>query len=180
MWKRAVSVVRALTRRTQFEDSMTEEVRFHLEQYAADLRRAGVPEQEALRQARVAFGSLDVVMDDCRQARGLRLVDDLRRELAYAARVLRKTPGITITALATLALCLGANLTIFAAVQSILLRPLPFPTPDRLMLVFNTYPKAGVPDDGCSITNYYERRRSIAAFAALGAYRDGNGIIGEA
>ena len=180
MWKRAVSVVRALTRRTQFEDSMTEEVRFHLEQYAADLRRAGVPEQEALRQARVAFGSLDVVMDDCRQARGLRLVDDLRRELAYAARVLRKTPGITITALATLALCLGANLTIFAAVQSILLRPLPFPTSDRLMLVFNTYPKAGVPDDGCSITNYYERRGSIAAFAALGAYRDGNGIIGEA
>ncbi len=64
-------------------------------------------------------------------------------------------------------------------VQSILLRPLPFPAPDRLILVYNTYPKAGVPDDGCSITNYYERRGHIAAFASLGAYRDGSGIIGE-
>ena len=110
---------------------------------------------------------------------GSALFDDLRRELAYAARLLRKTPGITATALATLALCLGANLTIFAVVQSILLRPLPFPSPDRLVLVFNTYPRAGVPDDGCSITNYYERRGHIAAFASLGAYRDGSGIIGE-
>ena len=138
-----------------------------------------MPDAEAARQARLAFGNVENVREDCREARGLRVLDDLRREVAYAARLLRKTPGISATALATLALCLGANLTIFAVVQSILLRPLPFPAPDRLVLVFNTYPKAGVPDDGCSITNYYERRGRIAAFASLGAYRDGSGIIGE-
>jgi len=69
---------------------------------------------------------------------------------------MRKAPGFTATALATLALCLGANLAIFAVVDAILLRPLPFPDPDRLVRVFNTYPRAGVMDDGASVTNYYE------------------------
>ena len=86
------------------------------------------------------------------------------RELRYAARLLRKTPGFTATALVTLALCLGANLTIFAVVDSILLRPLPFPDAGRLVTVFNTYPKAGVDRDGSSLTNYYERRGRIPAF----------------
>ena len=166
-------------RRDRFEDDMREELRSHIAEYADELRRAGMPDDEADRQARLAFGNFDAVREGCREARGLRLLDNLRRELAYAARLLRKTPGISVTALATLAICLGANLTIFAVVQSILLRPLPFPAPDRLTLVYNTYPKAGVPDDGCSITNYYERRGHIAAFASLDAYRDGNGIIGE-
>jgi predicted permease len=61
----------------------------------------------------------------------------------------------------------------------VLLRPLPFPAPDRLVRVFNTYPRAGVPDDGCSVTNYYERRGNIAAFEAVAAYRDGTAIVGE-
>lgn len=179
MWNRLRSIVRAVTRREQFEDGMSEELRFHIDEYADELRRAGVPDAEARRQARLAFGNLDAVREDCRQARGLRALDQLRREVQYAIRLLRKTPAISATAIATLALCLGANLTIFAVVHSILLRPLPFPASDRLALVYNTYPKAGVPDDGCSITNYYERRGRIAAFTSIGAYRDGNGIIGE-
>jgi predicted permease len=169
MWKR----------RDRFEDEMSEELRLHIDEYADELRRTGMPDAEANRRARLAFGNFDTVREDCRQARGLRLLDNLRRELAYAGRLLRKTPGISATALATLAICLGANLTIFAIVQSILIRPLPFPAPDRLTLVFNTYPRAGVPDDGCSITNYYERRGRISAFASLAAYREGSGIIGE-
>jgi hypothetical protein len=80
-------------------------------------------------------------------------VDDSRYQLRYAVRAMRKTPGFTATALATLALCLGANLTIFAVVDSILLRPLPFPDADRLVRIFNTYPKAAVLDDGASVTN---------------------------
>ena len=176
MWTRpAVSA----PRRRAFEDDMGEELRSHIAEYADELRRAGMPDDEAARQARLAFGNFDAVREDCRESRGLRLLDDLRRELAYAVRLLRKTPGISVTALATLALCLGANLTIFAVVQ---LDPAPaaaVPGADRLVLVFNTYPKAGVPDDGCSITNYYERRGHIAAFSSLDAYRDGNGIIGE-
>src|SRR5262245_19364315 len=127
MWTRVQSLLRAIARRGQFEDGMSEELRFHIDEYTEELKRTGIPPEDAARQARLAFGSVDTIKGDCRQARGLRVVDDLRREVRYGLRLLRKTPGITATALSTLALCLGANLTIFAVVQSILLRPLPFP-----------------------------------------------------
>jgi predicted permease len=99
--------------------------------------------------------------------------------MRHAARLLCNAPRFTVTALVTLAVCLGANLTIFAVVDAILLRPLPFPEPDRLVTVFNTYPKAGVERDGSSITNYYERRGRIPAFASLSIYRYGTAIVGE-
>jgi predicted permease len=102
------------------------------------------------------------------------------QDLRFGARTLRKTPGFTATALATLALCIGANLTIFAVVDAVLLRPLPFPEADRVMLVYNTYPKAGVMNDGASFTNYYERRGRIAAFSKLASFREGASVIGEA
>jgi predicted permease len=100
--------------------------------------------------------------------------------LRFALRQLRKAPAFTLTALATVAICLGANLAIFAVIDSILLRPLPFPDADRLVTIYNTYPKAGVENDGSSVTNYYERRGNIAAFSSLSIYRDRSELVGEA
>ena len=100
-------------------------------------------------------------------------------DLRYAFRQLRKAPAFTLTALATVAICLGANLAIFAVIDSILLRPLPFPQSDRLVTIFNTYPKAGVERDGSSLTNYYERRGNIPAFSSLSIFRYGNEVVGE-
>ncbi len=177
--KRVRSLFRLLKSRGNFEAGMTEELRFHIEQYKDDLTRSGISPEEAARRARTELGSLVNVKEDCRDARGLHLFDELLRELRYAARLLRKTPGFTATALATLAVCIGANLTIFAVMASVLLRPLPFPAPDRLVTVFNTYPKAGVDRDGSSLTNYYERRGRIPAFAAVAIYRHGTAITGE-
>ena len=94
----------------------------------------------------------------------------MRDDLRFAFRQLGKAPAFTITALTTIAICLGANLAIFAVINSILLRPLPFPQSDRLVTIYNTYPKAGVENDGSSITNYYERRGNIPAFASLSMY----------
>src|SRR3984893_11292635 len=179
MLKRWRSLFRVLTRRRAFEDGMSEELRFHIEQYTDDLVRSGVSPEKAARLAQIELGSFTNVKRDCREAFGLHLVDEFRRELRYAARLLRKTPGFTVTALLTLAVCFGANLTIFAVMDSVLLRPLPFPEPARLMTVFNTYPKAGVDRDGSSLTNYYERRGHIPAFASLSIYSYGSEIIGE-
>jgi predicted permease len=179
MFKRWRSLFRALTRRRDFEDGMTEELRFHLDQYADDLVRSGMSREKAARQARLEFGSFDSVKENCRRERGLHLFDEFRRELSYAARLLRKTPGFTATALLTLAVCLGANLAIFAVIDSVLLRPLPFPDPSRLVTIYNTYPKAGVDRDGSSLTNYYERRGRIPALASLSTYSYGTEIVGE-
>jgi predicted permease len=98
--------------------------------------------------------------------------------LRHAFRQLSKTPGFTATALATLALCLGANLTIFAVVDAILVRSLPFPHPDRLVAVFNSYPGAGVERASASIPNYYDRRGAIQAFASLALQQDGSLVVG--
>jgi predicted permease len=171
--------LRALTGRRRFEESMAEELRFHVDAYVDDLVRSGLPREEATRRARLEFGSVDAVKNDCRQARGLQPFDELQHSIRYALRLMRRSPSFTITALATIAICLGANLAIFAVVDGVLLRPLPFPAADRLVRVFNTYPQAGVPDDGVSLTNYYERRGRIPAFSSLAIYKEGTAIVGE-
>ncbi|HEV2803533.1 MAG TPA: ABC transporter permease [Chthoniobacterales bacterium] len=99
--------------------------------------------------------------------------------IRYAFRQLRKAPGFTFTALATVAICVGANLAIFAVIDSILLRPLPFPNSDRLVTIYNTYPNAGVENDGSSFTNYYERRGNIPAFSSLSIYMERSEVVGE-
>src|SRR5207237_10720648 len=99
--------------------------------------------------------------------------------LRYALRQLHKAPAFTLTALATVAICLGANLAIFAVINSILLRPLPFPQSDRLVTIFNTYPKAGVERDGSSLTNYYERPGNRRACSSLSIFRAGSEVVGE-
>ncbi len=101
-------------------------------------------------------------------------------DLKYAVRMLVRSPGFTITALLTVAICLGANLAIFAVINSILLRPLPFPNSDRLVTIFNTYPKAGVENDGASVTNYFERRGNIPALSSLSIFLYRPEPVGEA
>ncbi len=100
-------------------------------------------------------------------------------DLRFALRQLRKAPAFTLTALATIAICLGANLAIFAVIDSVLLRPLPFPRAEQLVTIFNTYPKPGVENDGSSLTNYYERRGNIPAFSSLSIFRYGSEVVGE-
>ncbi len=100
-------------------------------------------------------------------------------DLRFAFRQLRKAPAFAVTALATVAICLGANLAIFAAIDAILLRPLPFPQPEQLVTIFNTYPKAGVENDGSSLPNYYERRGKVPAFSSLSIFRYDNEVVGE-
>ena len=100
--------------------------------------------------------------------------------LRHAFRQLCRTPGFTVTAVATLAVCLGANFAIFAVVDAILVRPLPFPQSDRLAAVFNAYPGAGVERSGASLPNYFDRREGIKAFSSVSIYRDDSVIVGAA
>ena len=98
--------------------------------------------------------------------------------LRFASRKLIKTPGFAATALITLALCLGANLTIYAVVDAILVRSLPFREADRLVTAFNSYPGAGVDRASASLPNYYDRKVAIKAFSSLAIIQEGSAIIG--
>ena len=99
--------------------------------------------------------------------------------MIFAFRQLRKSPGFTLAAIATLALCLGANLVIFSAVNAILLRPLPFPEPERLVHLANAYPGANVERSAASIANYFERRGQIPALASIANIQEWSVIVGD-
>jgi predicted permease len=99
--------------------------------------------------------------------------------IRIALRTLLKTPGFTATVLATLALCLAANVTIFAVVDAVVIRSLPFPKSEELVTAFNAYPGAGVPRAQTSITNFYDRKRSMKSFALMAIFQDSANTVGE-
>jgi predicted permease len=92
----------------------------------------------------------------------------------YALRSLLKAPGFTLIAVATLALCIGANSAIFSVVHAILLKPYPWPDSDRLVYVYNSYPLMGLPNAGVSIPDYLDRRTGVSGFADAAMFTNTN------
>ena len=175
--RRLRSWLRANLRRARMDSEMDAELRFHLEAYAADLMRNGVSRQQALRRARLEFGGVDKTKEECREARGLRFIETLMRDLHYSMRALRKSPGFTTVAVLTLALGIGANTTIFSAVDALMLRPLPFPASNELVRIysmqqgmFNTF---GNPDGPSApdVRDFAERSHSFQGIVVYDTWR---------
>ena len=126
---RARSWFRSIFHARQLHREMDDEIRFHLESYIEDLVRQGMSLAEATRHARIEFGSVDAHKEEMRRSLGLRLWDELRADLRYGLRMLRKAPGFTIIAILSLTLGIGANTAIFTSAKHILIDRLNVPRP---------------------------------------------------
>ncbi len=170
--------IRNLFRREKLDAEMTEEMRLHVELQTERNVAAGMSPQDARYAALRQFGNVASVQERAREGRGWVWLEMFGKDARFALRRLLRTPAFTITALATLALCIGANTAIFAVVDALVLRPLPFPEPARLMTVINSYPGAGNPRGGPSIPNYFERREAITAFAHVALINPVGAVVG--
>jgi predicted permease len=137
---RVSALWRSCLQRRRMNQELDEELRFHLEQQVRANLAAGMAAEQAQRQARLVFGGLESVKDDCRDQWSSRLLDSTARDLRYAVRGFRRNPVFTLAVLCTLALGIGATTAVFSVVDRILFRPLPYGRADRLVSVGITAP----------------------------------------
>ena len=168
-----------LLHRDDYERGLDEELRFHLELDAAQhahASRGSLSSREAEFAARRRFGNVSYHKEEVRQMTGLGFMDMLRQDIRFAMRTFRRTIPFTLIAVLTLAIGIGANTAIFSAVDAMLLRPLPFPEPDRLMKVSLTVPQRGsdpARDDVVwSVPKFFVFRDAQQSFAMVSLWTD--------
>lgn len=163
-----------LFRKRKFERELDDELRSYVELQTAEKVRGGMPLEDALRQARRELGGMEQVKESVRDVRPGLFIETLLQDLRYAVRTLRRNRAFALVAILTLTLGIGANTTIFTVVDGVLLKPLPYPEPNRLVSIWERSRS-----DGEQITvapsNFYdwrEQNRSFSSMAAIDPYPD--------
>jgi predicted permease len=166
--------LRSLLRRQRVETELDDELRFHFEQQVEKLVLSGLTRPEALRRARLFFGGMDQVKEECRDAQGVQLLETLLQDIRYGLRMLRQKPTFTLVAVLTLALGVGANTSIFSIVNAVLLRSLPYSDPDRLVRIIFSNPGIGLRDVPFSVPELDDLRTRSGVFDGVSAVGGGS------
>jgi predicted permease len=180
-WLYRVSMrLRSLFRGDVLDRELDEELQYHVERLVEANQERGLPPDAARRAALLAVGGIEQRKEECRDSRRVRLVEDVLQDLRYTVRTLGRSPAFTAAAVLTMTLGLGATVAIFTVVNGVLLRPMPFPDPDRLFLLTMTQPGPFASQPGLTDANYLAFRASDRAFEHLAAFSNNTGNLTHA
>jgi putative ABC transport system permease protein len=166
MFAHLVRRIRVLFTRSS---DLTDELRFHVEQEAATLERAGMSPERARTEALRRLGGVDRYTEELRDVRGGRAFEYLAQDARFALRVARRFPGFTAIVVATLALAIGSSTAIFSVINAVLLRPLPFPKPEQLVLLYAQNPDRSQPRFSVSYADYLDWQQQTRSFTDIAA-----------
>src|SRR5262245_10013457 len=170
-WATVVAArLRGLFEHKRLERELDDEVRFHLEMQIEDNLRAGMNPRDARNAAMRSFGGLERMKETYRERRTLALVETTAQDLRYAVRTLRKSPGFTTTAVAVLALVIGANTTMFSVLNAVLLRPLPYQSPEQLAMLWTEDPTQNLREARSALWNVEQWRSQSRSFADMAVF----------
>jgi predicted permease len=164
---------RSLFHRRQADQELDDELRDHIERKTEEYVATGRPPAEARRQALLEMGGIEKRKEECRDARRVNYLENVAQDLRYGLRMLAKNPGFTAVAVLTLALGIGVNTAIFSVVNTVLLCPLAFAAPERLVRVVSTRLRGNVPDNA-SYPDFADWRAQDHVFSQMAAYDTDN------
>jgi putative ABC transport system permease protein len=163
--------MRRFTERRAKDNDLAEEIASHLAHAEDSGAARGLPPEEARRQARLKFGSPDGVRERVWRYRSLPWIEDVLRDLRFVLRSLRKTPGFTAIAILVLTIGIGVNTAVFSVINTVLLKPLSYPEPDRLVMLMNTGPQGSFP--GANVPKYAAWHQQTSIFDKVAGYDTG-------
>ena len=153
---------------------MDDEMRFHIDMEVRDLMSQGIPHDEAERRARAHFGGLTRYREEGQAVLGTKWFSDLVQDIRYARRSLGHNRGFALVSILTLGLAIGASTTIFGVMNGVLLKPLPFPKPERLVQIWDDLTWIGVPEAWVTGPEVLRLRESLRSFDGVAAIRGGS------
>src|SRR5215831_8297338 len=171
--------MRALLRKNRVEQELDEELRYHLEKDVERHIARGLSPEDARKAALRGFGAIQQIKEESRDASGVRLLEEICRDIRYAARIIVKEPGFTLVAVIMLALGTGANTAIFTLVDKLLIRPLPVDRPDELVTVKAQSVNPYFMNTIFSYADYRDYRELNQVMSGLIAYSERDGVLGS-
>ncbi len=172
MWGKPKLWWRALFQRERMERELDTELRFHLEREIEENLQRGMSPAQARDAALSSFGGLERIKEQCREVRGVGIIETFLQDLRYGGRMLVKHRGFTLVALLTLSLGIGVNTAIFSVVNAVLLRPLPYRDPNQIVYLWERLPQGG--QGSVSVPNLRDWQAQNDVFEHIAAYDQSN------
>lgn len=168
-WLQQIIVrLRSIIYREEFEAELDDEISFHIDMQTEQLVKSGMSPDAARTEAMRAFGGVEQFKEGTRDVRGVVLMETIWQDIRYGFRMLGRSPAFTIVAVVTLALGIGANTAIFSVVNSVLLRPLPYPSASQIVMLWQANPTLGYEEDQVAVADLHAWQEESQLFSRFG------------